>query len=220
LALLQLLFVPFLSICPWLNPSFIGAGEIHSINGGPKDDAGQRIHVIKASSTDLWASTWSYAGRLAFPNRDVWSIDPTVLKLNGNNYVIYSTQDSGAQCLFIAYVERLSSLSLLTPFYRSQLTSPTTVGWNVNEGPVALYRNNRTWVAFSASLCSGTGYKLGLLEYIGGDPLNSSSWNKYSQPVLQSANGYTMAQPVEWNSDGTPRFQPPAPLSSNIPEPV
>ncbi|PVF96903.1 glycoside hydrolase family 43 protein, partial [Serendipita vermifera] len=240
------------------------AGEIHSINGvwyiyytaGPSGTNydNQRLHVIKASSTDLWASTWSYAGRLAFPNRDIWSIDGSVLKLNGNNYIIYSGQDTGGQCLFIA-----------------QLTSPTTVGnayilsrptlsWEqvgyaVNEGPVALYKNGRTWIAYSASLCSGTGYKLGLLEYTSGDPLNINSWKKYSQPVLQSANGnyqpghngfflspsgqqwivyhansvtpgqcdgsrYTMAQPVEWNSDGTPRFQAPAPLSSNIPEPV
>ncbi|KAG8826359.1 hypothetical protein FRC17_008285 [Serendipita sp. 399] len=129
------------------------APEMHSIGGvwyiyytagpnGGSDYSGQRIHVIKGSSTDLWASTWSYAGRIAFPNRDVWSIDPTVLTLNGNNYIVYSTQDSNAQCLFIAYY-------LLHP-----LTSPTTagnayvlsrptysweqVGWNVNEGPVGV----------------------------------------------------------------------------------
>ncbi|KIM27637.1 glycoside hydrolase family 43 protein [Serendipita vermifera MAFF 305830] len=64
-----------------------------------------------------------------------------------------------------------------------------TVGAPVNEGPVALINNGRVWVFFSASLCSGTGYKLGRLELVGSDLLNASSWQKYSNPVLLGANG-------------------------------
>ncbi|CAG8688458.1 10312_t:CDS:2, partial [Acaulospora colombiana] len=108
--------------------------------GGPNNGSnydGQRIHVIKASSTDLWASTWSYA--------DVWSIDPSVLKLNGNNYMIYSTQDSNAQCLFIAFIMQI--LSLLAS---------------------AMDPGKKYVVVFTAA----------------DSPLR-----------------YTMAQPVEWNSD-------------------
>ncbi|KAG8826361.1 hypothetical protein FRC17_008287 [Serendipita sp. 399] len=239
------------------------APEIHSISGvwyiyytagANGDDGSQRIHVLKASASDLWASTWSYAGRIAFPNKDDWSIDASVLTINGLNYLVYSTQDGGEQCLFIA-----------------RLTSPTTVGntsvlsrpklswereeWYVNEGPVALYHGGRTWIVYSASFCWGSGYKLGRLEYIGGDPLSQSSWSKYGQPILTSANGnyqpghngffntpggqtwivfhansvtpgscdgnrFTMAQPIGWNTDGTPALSPPAPLSQSIPEPV
>ncbi|KAG8758048.1 hypothetical protein FRC14_000900 [Serendipita sp. 396] len=173
------------------------APEIHSIGGvwyiyysagASGDNASQRIHVVKASGSDLWASTWSYAGRIVFPNRDVWSIDATIATLNGSNYIIYSTQDNNAQCLFIA---PLTSPTTAGNAY--VLSRPTysweQVGWNVNEGPVPLYHSGRTWIVYSASLCSGTGYKLGRLEYIGGDPLSQSSWSKYSQPILQSANG-------------------------------
>ncbi|KAJ1299766.1 hypothetical protein OPQ81_000675 [Rhizoctonia solani] len=153
----------------------------------------QGIHVLKSSSSDLWASTWSYAGRVAIPNKDVWSIDATILNHSTGSYLVYSAYDSAVfqsdQCLYIA-----------------KLTSPTTVGnasklscptntWEkivtgVNEGPAALYHGGRTWIVYSASHCSGTGYSLGRLELTGSDPLSMSSWTKYNTgPIFQAANG-------------------------------
>jgi GH43 family beta-xylosidase len=148
----------------------------------------QHIHVLKGSSNIIWDSSWSYAGRIAIPNRDVWSIDSTILVLGTTRYLVYSSWDGSNQCLWIA-----------------QMTSPTTVGnavkistptydWekvgaNVNEGPAALYHGGRTWIVYSASNCAGTGYKLGRLELTGSNPLSASSWTKYSQPIFQSANG-------------------------------
>jgi GH43 family beta-xylosidase len=41
---------------------------------------------------------------------------------------------------------------------------------------------------FSASHCSTPEYKLGLLTYNGGDPLQQSSWVKSSQPIFQRNN--------------------------------
>ncbi|WP_202875474.1 family 43 glycosylhydrolase [Kribbella albertanoniae] len=71
---------------------------------------------------------------------------------------------------------------------RRILSTPThnweTVGGAVNEGAVVLKRNGRTFVVFSASHCSTPEYKLGLLTYNGGDPLNSSSWVKKSTPIF------------------------------------
>jgi GH43 family beta-xylosidase len=63
--------------------------------------------------------------------------------------------------------------------------STPTLSWErvtapVNEGPAALSHGGRTWIVFSASHCSGTGYKLGRLELTGSDPLN---------PVFLGANG-------------------------------
>lgn len=87
------------------------------------------------------------------------------------------------------------------------------VGANVNEGPgksrlvfhleyvliprldtyveliAAIYHGGRTWIAYSASNCAGTGYKLGILELTGSNPLSASSWTKNPNPIFQSANG-------------------------------
>ena len=53
-----------------------------------------------------------------------------------------------------------------------------------------LYKNGRTFMAYSASSCTGIGYKLGLIELTGSDPLNPSSWKKFPDPVFQTANGF------------------------------
>ncbi|KAH8823116.1 Arabinanase/levansucrase/invertase [Flagelloscypha sp. PMI_526] len=148
----------------------------------------QRIHVLKGSSTSIWDSTWSYAGRIAIPNRDVWSIDQTFLFYGSNKYLVYSSWDGSDQCLYIA-----------------QFSSPTTVGnavlisrpslsWEietarVNEGPAALYHGGRTWIVFSASACWGSNYNLGRLELTGTNPLSASSWTKYGSSIFSSANG-------------------------------
>jgi GH43 family beta-xylosidase len=72
------------------------------------------------------------------------------------------------------------------------LSTPTfnweTVGGAVNEGAEVLQRNGKTFIIFSASHCSTPDYKLGMLTYNGGDPLNASSWVKSSNPVFQRNN--------------------------------
>ncbi|KAK1235396.1 hypothetical protein PQX77_001389 [Marasmius sp. AFHP31] len=116
----------------------------------------QKLHVLKGSSNIIWDSSWSYAGRIAIPNRDVWAIDATVMVLGTTRYLVYSSWDGPDQCLWISYV-RLHHLSTTTsnPIFNfsfpSQMNSATTVGntvkistptlsWervgsNVNEGP-------------------------------------------------------------------------------------
>ncbi|CAE6433169.1 unnamed protein product [Rhizoctonia solani] len=153
----------------------------------------QHIHALKSSSSDLWTSTWSYAGRVTIPNKDTWSIDATILNHSSGSYLVYSAYDSTVfqsdQCMYIA---KLTSPT--TAGNASKLSCPTN-GWEkivtgVNEGPAALYHGGRTWIVYSASHCSGTGYALGRLELTGADPLSTSAWTKYNAgPIFQAANG-------------------------------
>lgn len=46
----------------------------------------------------------------------------------------------------------------------------------------------KTFIVYSASHCSTPDYKLGMLTYNGGDPLNSASWVKSPNPVFQRSN--------------------------------
>ena len=75
------------------------------------------------------------------------------------------------------------------------LLSSPTASWEqhgdfpVNEGAFALYRNGRTFLAFSGSFCGTPQYSIGLLTYKGsGDPRLSSSWTK-SGRLFGAANG-------------------------------
>ncbi|PFH50270.1 glycoside hydrolase family 43 protein [Amanita thiersii Skay4041] len=148
----------------------------------------QRIHVLKGSSNTIWDSSWSYAGRITIPNRDVWSIDATVLVLGSTRYLVYSSWEGAYQCLYIAQMTSATSVGNAV-----KISTPTLsweqVGANVNEGPAAIYHGGRTWIVFSASNCAGTGYKLGRLELTGLNPLSASSWTKYGNPIFTSANG-------------------------------
>ncbi|KIY63458.1 glycoside hydrolase family 43 protein [Cylindrobasidium torrendii FP15055 ss-10] len=146
----------------------------------------QHLHVLKGSSADIWDSTWSYAGRIVPPDRDVWAIDATLLFLD-STYIVYSSWDGADQCLWIA---KMSSATEIGP--STKISTPEydweTVDANVNEGAAAIYGGGGTFVVYSASNCAGTGYKLGLLQLTGFDPLSASSWTKFPDPIFESAN--------------------------------
>lgn len=65
-----------------------------------------------------------------------------------------------------------------------------TQQYPVNEGPEALYMNDRTMIAYSASYCWSPDYCLGLLTWDGtSNPTSASAWTKKNGCQLQSANG-------------------------------
>ncbi|KAF8719199.1 Glycosyl hydrolases family 43, partial [Rhizoctonia solani] len=191
------------------------APELHQVSGswyiyytaGPKS-GDVHIHAIKASSSDIWASSWSYAGSLVPPNRSKSALDATVLTHSSGNYLVWSSWEDGVgqslfiSCAFCFLYDEKAGTDLLC----SKMNSPTSIGnavliskptnsWEkvgtgVNEGPAPLYHNGRTWIVFSASLCSTTGYSLGRIELTGSDPLQASSWVKYNNgPIFSAANG-------------------------------
>ncbi|EJD48641.1 Arabinanase/levansucrase/invertase [Auricularia subglabra TFB-10046 SS5] len=148
----------------------------------------QKLHALEGSSNDIWASSWSYKSRITIPNRDVWSIDGTLMFLGSNTYLVYSSWDGNNQCLYIAQMTSATTVGNAT-----KISTPTysweKIGANVNEGPAMLYYGGRTFLVYSASNCAGTGYELGRLELTGSNPLSASSWTKYSQPIFTSGNG-------------------------------
>ncbi|KAB5588208.1 Glycoside hydrolase family 43 protein [Ceratobasidium theobromae] len=150
----------------------------------------QGIHVLEGSSNDIWESSWRYLGRIKVPNRDVWSIDPTILFHPSGEYLVFSSWEDKEQCLWIA---KMSSQSAITIGDAVKISRPSNdwerLGGNVNEGPSFIYKNGRTWLIYSASSCAGRGYSLGRIELIGSDPLKPSSWKKYDAgPVFKAAN--------------------------------
>ena len=147
----------------------------------------QRIHVLESTGPDPMGPYTFKADLLDPTQNNTWELDPGILQLNGQLYLL-GTFYNGSQPMFI----RPMSNPWTASGTRRILTTPTlpweTVGGAVAEGGEVLQRNGRTFIVYSASHCSTPDYKLGMLEYISGDPLNSSSWRKSPNPVFQRNN--------------------------------
>jgi GH43 family beta-xylosidase len=59
--------------------------------------------------------------------------------------------------------------------------------WQALTKTQPLYHDDEIWLSYSGSYCGTPNYSLGLLKYLGGDPLEASSWEK-SGPVFSQAN--------------------------------
>lgn len=147
----------------------------------------QNMHVLESAGTDPMGP-YTYKARLFDPSNDVWSIDGSVMQLNGEMYFLFSSWVGPNQSLFIAPMSDPWTIS-----GRRVLISQPEYDWeksglNVNEGPVALHREDKTYIIYSASFCATPDYKLGMLTYTGGDPLSSNSWVKHPEPVFQRSD--------------------------------
>lgn len=157
-------------------------------SGGPSnccDD--QRMHVLESASTDPMGP-YTYKARL-HDSIDGWAIDHTVLELDGALYLLFSAWDHTNQNIYIAPMSDPWTISsdrvlISTPDYAWEKQDG-----RVNEGPEILQRDGQTFVIYSASACWGPNYKLGMLTFKGGEPLDAKSWVKSPEPVFETANG-------------------------------
>ncbi|MFJ6676692.1 family 43 glycosylhydrolase [Actinosynnema sp. NPDC091369] len=153
--------------------------------------APRRTHVAESAGTDPMGP-YTYRGVLNLMPNNGWAIDASLLKLDNALYMTFSAfHADGLQSLYIAPM----ASPVQTSAVGSRISAPT-LAWErqdgaVNEGSFALQRNGRTFLTYSASHCNGPNYKLGMLEYRGGDPLAQSSWSKFANPIFQrnDANG-------------------------------
>ncbi|KAI5371233.1 Putative glycoside hydrolase, family 43 [Septoria linicola] len=177
--------------------SNIWAPEMHLVDGkwqifysGGPASGPQHSLVLQGGATP-WDE---YSFFTSLRPDDEWAIDGTPIEINGQRYFVYSGFEPDVpdrarkQCLYI------------TPY-----TSATTTGdkallsfpeeeWetqgeiHVNEGAFGFQRNNKTMITFSGSFCHTQFYALGLLTYLGGDPMDRTNWEK-TGPHFSSANG-------------------------------
>lgn len=147
----------------------------------------QHLQVIESASDDPMGP-YTYKGQ-PIPT-DAWNIDGSYLELNGELFVTWSMfAPDGLQSNYIARMSTPWSatgpLNIL-----SQPTEPwERIGQPVNEGPVPLQRDGKTWIVYSASFCATDDYQLATLRYRGGDPVQQGSWTKSSGPVFSKGNG-------------------------------
>jgi GH43 family beta-xylosidase len=184
----------------------VWAPEFHLLNGpnGPRwyiyysagngDIESQRVHVLESAGTDP-LGPYTYKGMI-FGVSNWWGIDGSVVTINNQLYFIWSGvpttlwRDSDPSIYMVA----LSNPWTVTGA-RTQISTPTydweKVGVPMNEGPVALQHNGRTFITYSGSSCNTPDYKIGMLTYNGGNVLSPGSWVKSANPIFQrsDANG-------------------------------
>jgi GH43 family beta-xylosidase len=147
----------------------------------------QRIHVLESAGLDPMGP-YAWKADLLDPQQDnTWELDGSILQLNGNLYLM-GTFYNGQQPMFIRPLSNPWTASGTRRILTTATLPWETIGGSVAEAPVALQRNGRTFIVYSASHCSTPDYKLGMLTYNGGDPLSSSSWVKSPSPVFQRSN--------------------------------
>jgi Predicted beta-xylosidase len=150
----------------------------------------QHLQVLESEGDDPMGP-YAYKGA---PMPDSWNIDGTYLQHDGKLYLLWSEWDGNLQKNWIRQMSnpwtvtgpRVELTAPILPWERESGLDNTGL---VTEAPQVLQRDGKTFVIYSASSCNGPNYKLGMLELTGSDPLQTSSWKKYSDPVFQSGNG-------------------------------
>ncbi|MCH7229340.1 family 43 glycosylhydrolase [Glycomyces sp. L485] len=146
---------------------------------------GQKLHVLRStSSTPMGPYEF-----MATPLPNQWNIDGSYLELNGQLYLLWSEWIGSDQTVRIALMSNPWTVTGSHSTIARPSHSWETVGARVNEAPAVLQHDGQTFITFSASSCNTPDYKLGLLTYTGGDPLQPGSWSKRSTPVFQQGNG-------------------------------
>lgn len=196
----------------------IWAPELHSLNGrwyvyfaaaDPKlGNRSHRMYVLSGPDSDsspLEKDHWTFHGRVAGLPDSQWAIDGTVITLHGTLYFVYSGWPLGTaanesrQEIYIAEMTSPTHctgrpIRISTPDMQFEYSGFS----GINEGPQFLCSPDGRWMGIVYS-CAGSWtaeYKMNILYYTGGAPLDVSSWCKSNTPLLVASR------------DGTPPYGP------------
>ena len=146
------------------------------------EDGTKRLFVLESENADPFGGFHFKA----FLDNTVFGIDPTVyIDDAGKRYICFSQVMNGGQWLSIARLTSPWQMGTPVP-----ISDPGDYMWEsltdgpLNEGPFFVRNGPRLFIIYSANGCYSDTYRLGLLEYNGGDPLSMDSWDKYPEPIF------------------------------------
>ena len=164
----------------------VWAGEINQFEGKwfvyynstHNGDAGRRMHVLECSDPDPMTGTWIYKNQIV-DSKDMYAIDGDVFQSNGKYYMLWSGKIGGIQRIYIGSMSDPYTLSSDMVMISEPTNDWETHGQGVNEGPIAMLKNGKVYITFSASLYVTNYYCLGLLTADqNSNLLDPKSWTK------------------------------------------
>ena len=184
------------------------APELHNVGGRwylyyAASDGRTANHRTYALVADDPLGPYEELGPVRDPRHDVWAIDLTILEHAGGLYALWSgwdgLDDGFPQNLYIAPMADPWTISA----ERECLSRPEH-DWEmsvapVNEGPEVLRHpgSGRLFVLYAADASWTQAYKMGLLEWNGGDVADPASWEKLPRPFFTGGgHGCVVATPA------------------------
>jgi GH43 family beta-xylosidase len=145
------------------------------------------MYVLEASHP---LGPYREVGKVYDPRHDTWAIDLTVFRHGGELYAVWSgweeSTDGSFQNLYIAPMANPWKISA----ERQQISRPEH-GWEmsggaVNEGPHVVRNEHaeKVFIVYAADASWTSAYKMGLLEWTGGDVMDPASWTKLPWPIF------------------------------------
>lgn len=179
----------YIIACAVFDEESAPAGTMPMQNGNDiYEDFHRYVFVLESENEDIFGE-YTFKGILAPDGLN--NIDGTYLFKDGKLYFVTSAYlATGFQALYIC--EMINPYTLKTDengrHNAVEISRPEyiweTRGWSVNEGPAALYKDGKIYLAYSASGYSSGNYCVGLLTLDGDDVLNAKNWKKSPISVL------------------------------------
>ena len=142
------------------------------------------IHQLFVISGDDPMKPFGDVKCLGSHNNDL-SIDQSVFEYKGKLYTVYSSgHGSTHQDLYIDEMESPTKIKGSEVFLTGPELEWERRGWNVTEGPVALQRNGKLYIVYSASGAAFDEYCLGILKFKGGKVTDPANWEKHPGPIM------------------------------------
>ena len=160
-------------------------------------NASHRIYALESEATTP-LGPYAFRGQIR-GMADATAIDPSILSLNGQRYLLYVDEPGAGpepEANVVCIAPLRDPLTLAAPgkplIYPDQPwergAGAGQSGYPVAEGPTPLYHAGRTFIVYSASHTGNYNYCLGLLTYAGrGDPTDHRSWTKAGPVFTHSA---------------------------------
>jgi GH43 family beta-xylosidase len=148
-------------------------------------DPHHRMYALQSTSEDP-QGPYIFKGKVA-DRTDAWAIDGVVLKLNGKPYFVWSGWPENVHFPQVLYIARMRDP--LTVVGTRHLIAVPDLDWEQTvkpllEAPQPLYHRGQTFLVYSANASWSDDSALGLLSYVGGDPLLATAWKKSAIPLF------------------------------------
>lgn len=147
-----------------------------------------RMYVLANRNADPSQGEWEELGRVKTA-RDSFALDATSFEHKGQRYLVWAQKDPEEKLNSALYLARLISPTQVGAI-EVEISRPELEweiqGYKVNEGAAVIIRNNKIFIAYSASATDHR-YAMGLLwADADADLLNPASWHKLPQPVFST----------------------------------